>query len=61
MLELTEEQHRAVESGPEPPRLIDPLTNKAYVLVSAPTYERLRRALEEVDPSFYEFDEIESR
>lgn len=59
MLELTDEQHRAVEAGAEPPRLIDPRTQKAYVLVPAELYERLKRVLEEVDPSLYEFEEIE--
>jgi hypothetical protein len=58
MIELTEEQRQAAAANPEL-RLIDPLTRKAYVLVSADHYERLRRVLEEVDPSFYEFEEIE--
>lgn len=58
MIELTEEQRRAVQANGEL-RLIDPLTRKEYVLIGAEVYERLRRVLEEVDPSFYEFEEIE--
>ena len=58
MIELTEEQRQALAANPEL-RLLDPLTQKTYVLVGADVYERLRRVLEEVDPSFYEFEEIE--
>jgi hypothetical protein len=36
MIELTEEQHRAlVGHGPEPVRVIDPTTHQEYVLVPA--------------------------
>jgi hypothetical protein len=41
MIELTEQQQRAVDASPEP-RLVDPRTQKAYVLVGADVYERFR-------------------
>jgi hypothetical protein len=44
MIELTEQQQQAVDASPEP-RLIDPRTRKAYVLVGADVYERLRDLL----------------
>lgn len=40
-IELTEEQQRAVAEA-APPRVVDPTTNIAYVLVRADVYERLR-------------------
>jgi hypothetical protein len=40
-IELTVQQQQAVDTTPEP-RLIDPRTQKAYVLVQADVYERLR-------------------
>ena len=44
MLELTEPQQKALDSDPEP-RLVDPRTQKAYVLVGADRFERLRDLL----------------
>jgi hypothetical protein len=44
MIELTEQQQQAVDAGPEP-RLIDPRTQKTYVLVRADVYERIRGLL----------------
>jgi hypothetical protein len=47
-LELTEQQQRALDAKAEgPPRLIDPRTNSAYVLVPAEEYESVRELLEE--------------
>ena len=43
-VELTEEQQRAVAQA-TPPRVVDPTTNIAYVLVRADVYERLRTVL----------------
>ena len=57
MFELTNEQ-RGELSSPEPVA-IDPQTRETYVLVRSDVYARLRRVLEEVDPSFYEFEDIE--
>ncbi|HEY1379174.1 MAG TPA: hypothetical protein VGF55_20395 [Gemmataceae bacterium] len=44
MIELTEQQQQAVDADPAP-RLIDPRTNKEYVLVGADVYERLKTVL----------------
>jgi hypothetical protein len=46
MLELTQQQQQALDASAEPPRLIDPRTNKTYVLLGANVYERLRHLLE---------------
>jgi hypothetical protein len=45
VIELTEPQQQAVDAGPQPPQLIDPRTNKVYVLLGADVYERLRYLL----------------
>lgn len=53
MIELTEEQLRALSSQvEEPARVFDPATKQAYVLVRADVYESLRGLLagEELDP-----------
>ena len=43
-IELTEQQQHALDTGRESlPRLIDPRTNAAYVLVPAEDYESVRR------------------
>jgi hypothetical protein len=49
MIELTEEQQRAVEGTSPPLQLVDPRTKKAYVLVEVELYERLRGMLEQED------------
>ncbi len=49
MIELTQQQQQALDAGPEPPRLIDPRTNKTYVLVGADAYERVKGLLVEDD------------
>jgi hypothetical protein len=49
MLELTEQQQQAVDASPEPPRLLDPRTNKTYVLIEAEAYERIKDLLAEDD------------
>lgn len=42
-IELTEEQQRAVANPSEvPPRVIDPRTNKTFVLLEAEQYERIK-------------------
>jgi hypothetical protein len=46
MLELTELQQQAVDTTPGPLRLIDPRTSKAYVLIGAEAYERIKGLLE---------------
>jgi hypothetical protein len=46
MLELTEQQQQAIDASPDL-WLIDPRTQKTYVLVGADVYERLRNLLAE--------------
>src|SRR6476469_2831490 len=44
---LTEQQQQAIDAASEPPRLVDPRTNAAYVLVPEADYESYREAVEE--------------
>jgi hypothetical protein len=53
MIELTEEQRKAVRED-VPPRLVDPSTNETYVLLRAEVYDRLKRLLDEDLPSMQE-------
>lgn len=47
-IELTEQQQQALDTVHDgPPRLVDPRTNAAYVLVPAEEYENIREILEE--------------
>ena len=51
MIELTEPQLHALDADPEP-RVVDPRTNTAYILVRADVYERMRGLLgEDFHPS----------
>jgi len=43
MIELTEQQRQELQESP--PRAIDPLTKKKYVLVSEELYERIQELL----------------
>ncbi|HET6573049.1 MAG TPA: hypothetical protein VFG68_05565 [Fimbriiglobus sp.] len=48
---LTDEQSRAVAAQPgEPLRLIDPVTNRAYVLLRADLYDKVRELLQGFSP-----------
>jgi hypothetical protein len=48
---LTDEQLRAVAAHPdEPVRLVDPATNRAFVLLRAEVYERVRDLLGDTHP-----------
>jgi hypothetical protein len=49
MIELTEQQQHAVDGREQPPRLIDPRTKKAYVLLGAEVYERISNLLADDD------------
>jgi hypothetical protein len=51
-IELTEEPQRAIAAQrEEPPRVINPRTQEAFVLLRAEVYERLRALLDgEFDP-----------
>jgi len=41
MVELTEEQQQALDAEPSAARVIDPRTQRAYVLVAADQFERI--------------------
>jgi PHD/YefM family antitoxin component YafN of YafNO toxin-antitoxin module len=47
-IELTEQQQRTLDAAGEvPPRVVDPRTSEAYVLIPVGEYEAVREALEE--------------
>ncbi|HEY1860162.1 MAG TPA: hypothetical protein VGG61_07400 [Gemmataceae bacterium] len=51
MSTLTQEQREMLrQSEGEPVRLLDPDTNREYVLLQAEVYDRLRSALTDLDP-----------
>ncbi len=55
MIELTEEQRHILEREEEsPPRVLDPASNTAYVLVRADVYERATRVADllGLDPAY---------
>jgi hypothetical protein len=50
MTTLTPELRQAIDqAGDQPVRLLDPETQKTYVLLSAETYERLRAVFDDSD------------
>jgi hypothetical protein len=62
MVDLTPEQRQALhEAGTAVPAR-DPETSQEYVIVQREALERLKRALDvdEIDPSFFEFEEIDT-
>ena len=61
MIELTEQQRVEARKENAPVRMTDPATHAEHVLLPVVVYERMRRLLdaEAVDPSLYEFEEIE--
>ena len=61
MLELTQEQRLEVrEAGESPLRLSDPDIRAEYIVLKAELYERMRRVFADVDPSLYEFEELDA-
>lgn len=47
-IELTEQQQQCLDAADElPPRVVDPRTRTAYVLISAREYETVREILED--------------
>ncbi len=47
MIDITPDVRRAIEdAGDKPPRLVDPETNREYVLVRAELYDRIRSLIE---------------
>lgn len=62
MIELTPEQRDELRTaGDVPIRFADPESRAEYVVVTASLFERMQRVYEEMDPSFYEFEDIEPR
>jgi hypothetical protein len=62
MAALTPEQRQEIEkAGEEPVRLSDPETHRKYVIVKEEAYERMRALLEEeeIDPSYFEYEDFE--
>ena len=61
MIKLTAEQTKELKDD-TPPRIV--VEDKEYVLVQADVYEQVKGIIEstpeEIDPSLYEFDEIEN-
>jgi hypothetical protein len=55
MIELTEEQRDALASGDRLAR--DAAADETYVLVRRDDYDQMKRVLEKVDPSQYEYDD----
>lgn len=49
MIQLTEEQKRAIQNG-DAPRLIDPDTRVEYVLVPAEIYENMKLKTSDIEP-----------
>lgn len=61
MIELTDLQGQEVRRLKNNPlRVSDPVTKLEYVLVRAEVYDRLSRIMQEVDPSLFEFEEIDT-
>jgi hypothetical protein len=46
-IRLTEQQQRALETEAEPPQVVDPRTNAAYVLIPLTEYEAVREIVED--------------
>ncbi len=46
MIKLTEQPQRELDAAPPPPQVLDPRTNRAYVLVAAEQYEQLKDLLD---------------
>ena len=46
-IRLTEQQQRALETEAEPPQVVDPRTNAAYVLIPLTEYEAVRELVDD--------------
>ena len=59
-MNITEKMRDALGKG-QPVEVTDPDTHEVYVLVKQEQYRAMRRLLEveEIDPSFYEVEELE--
>ena len=60
---LCEEQRQAIQQvGGLPLEIADQQTNQVFFLISAEQYQKARQILEgveEIDPSFYEVEDVE--
>ena len=60
---LSDEQRQAIQqTGGVPLEIDDQQTKQVFFLISADQYQRARRILEgveEIDPSFYEVEDVE--
>jgi hypothetical protein len=60
---LSDEQRQAIQQiGRLPLEVDDSQTNQVFFLISAEQYQRARRiieGIEEIDPSFYEVEDVE--
>ena len=62
MMILSPEQRHAIgQAGDQPVPILDPETNQTYLIIRAEVYDRLCAMCgeEEIDPSFFEIDDIE--
>jgi hypothetical protein len=61
-IQLSEEQGKALDSQTEfPPRVVDPRTNRVYVLVDIEQYERVKALLEQeqdIRPAYAFMEEV---
>jgi len=53
MIELTPEQHQAIEANGDPVRAVDRANNTEYVLVRAEVYDGFRKLLDDDDMRLY--------
>lgn len=58
MIELTDQQVQALQNTAMPPRVVNPLTKEAFVLLRIDEYERLKE--NEYDDSPWTREELES-
>jgi len=49
MIELTAEQQQALDAEQETPKVVDPRSKTAYILVHADVYERVKELLEDAE------------
>ena len=57
MIELTEEQARALDAEEKPARIVDPRTRETFVLIRADVYETVRKVVESPNRRGWEQDD----
>jgi hypothetical protein len=62
MIHFTPEQRHSLGNSVTPVCALDPETRKEYVIIDREAFERIKRVLnvDEIDPSFFEFEEIDA-